>query len=123
MSLSISEMSKKKDIKKVVNQKIVPLLARQKVAFWGAGDILDMIVNDGGLNTKDIDLLVDSSLGDSKHKKYNIHIQKPEVLCIYEPNIVIVLASSSEEEIAKRANKFGVRHVLRFSELLEQVRI
>jgi len=118
MSLNIED----KYAIKVVKQKINPLFERQKVAFWGIGNVLDILISKGNLKISDINFLIDTKYGDTLHPSYKIRIHQPEILRIYEPNIVIVL-SQPEEKIAKRANNFGVRHVLRISELVEQVMI
>jgi len=67
--------------------------------------------------------LVDKHLWDKIDKNQGIPIQRPEMLRLLEPNVVVALARSSEEAIAKTANRMGVRHVLRFNELMDQIRI
>ena len=53
------------------------------------------------------------------HGKYDI--KEPSYLKQYEPSIVFVLARSAENDIAKIAYKMGIRHVIKYSEIFEQV--
>ena len=109
-------------LKKLVDEKIRPLASRQKVAFWGASRIFDALVKYGALASSDVHILVDKYLAGIVDKTHGIAIERPERLRLTEPNVVIVLGNSAEDVIAKRAYELGVRHVVKFSELMDQVR-
>ncbi|MCJ2078269.1 class I SAM-dependent methyltransferase [Methylobacterium sp. E-016] len=106
---------------RLVETKLRPLAKRQRVAYWGAGRIFDALVKYGGLTSSDLHLLVDKYLAGLMPETHGIPIQRPETLRLHEPQVVIVLARSGESAIASRAYAMGIRHVLKFSELLEQV--
>ena len=113
----------RKLLQTLVEKKLKPLAKRQKVAYWGAGRIFDALLKYGGLTVNNVYALVDKHLWDKVDNSQGTNIQRPEILRILEPNVVVALARSSEETIAKTANRIGVRHVLRFNELMEQTRI
>tara|TARA_B100000315_G_scaffold168054_1_gene156573 strand:+ start:1328 stop:2512 length:1185 start_codon:yes stop_codon:yes gene_type:complete len=113
----------RKLLQTLVEKKLKPLAKRQKVAYWGAGRIFDALLKYGGLTVNNVYALVDKHLWDKVDNSQGTNIQRPEILRILEPNVVVALARSSEETIAKTAKRMGVRHVLRFNELMEQTRI
>lgn len=106
----------------IVDKKLRPLAKRQKVAYWGAGRIFDALVRYGGLGPQDVYCLVDRHLQGIVEKTHGLKIERPESLLIHEPQVIVVLARSAEELIARSAYSFGIRHVIKFSELLGQVR-
>ena len=107
-------------LKDLVENKLNPLLDKQKVGIWGAARIFDALVKYGKLNTKKVGILVDGHLWDKIDEAHGLKIHRPEYLRVYEPQVVLILARSAEENLAKRANLFGVRHVIRFNELMDQ---
>lgn len=108
-------------LRRLVDEKLRPLAARQKVAYWGAGRIFDALVKYGGLAAGDVHLLVDKHLSKLVAQTHDFPIHRPERLRIVEPHVVVVLARSGEDAIASRAHAMGTRNVLKFSELLAQV--
>lgn len=109
-------------LRRLVDEKLRPLGQRQKVAYWGAGRIFDALVKYGGLQAENVYMLVDRHLHGIVAQTHGVAIDKPERLRIREPQVCVVLGRSGEEAMARAAYAFGVRHVLKFSELLEQVR-
>lgn len=109
-------------LKRIVDEKLRPLGKRQKVGYWGAGRIFDALVNYGGLNSEDVYCLVDRHLYGIIPETHGIAIDRPETLRLSEPQVLVVLGRSAEELMARTAYAFGVRHVVKFSELMEQVR-
>lgn len=101
-----------------VASKLYEFMGRQKVVLWGAGRIFDALVRYGNLHTDRISGLVDSYLSKILPEVHGVAIRKPEFLRTAQPDVVIVLARSSTSEIVKAARRFGVRHVVTFSELL-----
>lgn len=111
----------RKLLKSVVEQKIRPLAARQKLGFWGAGRIFDSLVKYGGLRSDEVFCLVDRFLSGIVNETHGVNIQRPEMLRTLEPQVIIILGNSAEEEMARQAYEFGVRNVVKFSELMDQV--
>lgn len=109
-------------LKRMVDEKLRPLGTRQKVGYWGAGRIFDALVKYGGLESKDVYCLVDRHLYGIVAKAHGIAIERPEALRLQEPQVLVTLGRSAEDLMARTAYAFGIRHVLKFSELIEQVR-
>ena len=109
-------------LKWIVQEKLRPLGARQKVGYWGGGRILDTLLKYGGLRPDDIFCLVDSHLHKIVKETNGIRIERPEMLRILEPQVLVTLGRSSENLMAKSAYSFGIRHVVMFSELMGQAR-
>lgn len=109
-------------LKKIVTEKLHPLGKRQKVGYWGAGRIFDALVQYGELNKNDVYCLVDGYLHGLVKETHGIYIDRPENLRLHEPQVLVALGRSAEEFMAKTAYQFGIRHVIKFSELIAQVR-
>lgn len=95
------------------------LMARQKVAFWGATTIFDLLVKYGGLDATRVDLLVDSYVHKYLPTHHGVKVQEPSALRVIQPDVCIVLARFSAPVIGDLARKYGVRNVINFSDLLE----
>lgn len=108
-------------LKCLVETRLRPLGERQKVAYWGANRIFDALVSYGGLSKRDVFMLVDTYMSGKLDKSSGSPIEHPDYLRVREPQVCIVLARSSEDQIASQAYDMGVRHVLKYSELLDQV--
>lgn len=109
-------------LKWIVEEKLRPLGARQKVGYWGGGRILDTLIKYGGLRSDDIYCLVDAHLHKIIKETHGVRIERPEMLRILEPQVLVTLGRSAEEFMAKSAYSFGIRHVVKFSELMDQAR-
>lgn len=105
---------------RLIDECIAPFIERQKVAFWGAGRIFDALVKYGKLDTTRVQCLVDRHLWHIVHETHGVSIQRPEYLKRFEPQVVIILARSAASEITDEVRRFGVRHVVKFQDLLEQ---
>ena len=101
----------------LTDTKIIPLLSRQKIVFWGAGRIFDALVKYSHLGTEGFEL-VDEYLWKIVPKIHGIEVHRPEYLRISQPQVVIVLARSSADEIVSKARSFGCRNVIKFEDLL-----
>ena len=115
--------SNRKLLKKLVSLKIDPLLKKQKVGIWGASRTLDALIKYGDLDIEKVHVIVDSYLFDKIKVLGKIKIKEPSYLKQYEPSVVIVLARSAEDEISSLAYKMGVRHIIKYSEIFEQILI
>lgn len=101
-----------------VADKLYEFMGRQKVVLWGAGRIFDALVQYGNLRTDRIFGLVDSYLAKILQEVHGVPIRMPDSLRRAQPDVVVVLAKSSAEEIARTARRFGVRHVILLNDLL-----
>lgn len=105
----------------LVGSRMNPVIERQKCAIWGAGRTLDALIKFGSLKIDSRITIVDSYLHD-KIKILNEHkIYKPSFLKLVEPQVVFILANSAENHLAEKAYKMGIRHVIKFSEMLDQI--
>jgi hypothetical protein len=109
-------------LRRIVETKLTPLAARQRVAFWGAGRIFDALVKFGGLRSDQIYALLDRFLGGIVAEIHGLKVQAPDTLKRLEPDVVVVLGRSSEDAMVQEAHAHGVRHVIKFSDLFDQCR-
>jgi SAM-dependent methyltransferase len=103
---------------KLASQKIQALISRQKVAFWGAGRQFDALIRFGGIDTSKIKFLVDEHLWKYLKEVHGVTIHRPEELKIYQPQIVVILARGSEDEIARKARRLDIKNVIKLRDLL-----
>ena len=109
------------NLNRLVKLRMVPVLKRQKCAIWGAGRTLDALIKFGSLKIDSRITIVDSYLYD-KIKILDEHqIHKPSFIKLVEPQVVFILANSAEDQLAEKAYKMGIRHVIKFSEMLDQI--
>lgn len=90
-----------------------------KVAFWGANTLMDLMVKYGGLDPKRVQFLADDYMADCISHLHGIEIHKSEDFRIYQPDVVIVLARFNADLLAEKARRFGVRNVVKFTDLME----
>jgi len=105
----------------LVKSRIEPVLERQKCAIWGAGRTLDALIKFGSLKIDSRITIVDSYLHDKIKILDEYQIHKPSFLKLVEPQVVFILANSAENQLAEKAYKMGIRHVIKFSEMLDQI--
>ena len=105
----------------LVRSRMEPVLERQKCAIWGAGRTLDALIKFGSLKIDTRITIVDSYLHDKIKIIDEYQICKPSFLKIVEPQVVFILANSAEDQLAQKAYKMGIRHVIKFSEMLDQI--
>jgi hypothetical protein len=102
---------------KGVAARLQQFIARQRVAFWGAGRIFDALVRYGNLQVGQ-STLVDEYLWKILPSVHGVPIHRPEYLKMVQPQVVIVLARSSANEIMTKARNLGIKNVIKFSDLL-----
>jgi 2-polyprenyl-3-methyl-5-hydroxy-6-metoxy-1,4-benzoquinol methylase len=108
-------------LRRMVQDKIVPLSERQRVGFWGAGRIFNALVKYGGLKLEHVHCLVDEYLWQIIDNNEGIPINKPESLKSSEPQVLVILGRSSADDMRKQAHAMGIRHVIPFRDLIAQV--
>lgn len=103
---------------KVLVKNLEEFIARQKVVFWGGGRIFDSLVVYGGLKTDHILGVIDKYLRNIIPVVHGVPLKGPEYLRTLSPDVVIILAKSSADEIEKEVRSYGVRHVIKFRDIL-----
>ena len=99
-------------------RKVNRIMEGQSVAFWGANTLLDLMVKYGEFDpTKRGFRLVDSYIQGGM-EVHGVPIQDPIILRVFQPDVCIVLARFSADEIVAQARKFGIRNVIKFMDLL-----
>jgi SAM-dependent methyltransferase len=99
-----------------------PFMERQKVAFWGAGRIFDALVRYGGLKPEKLCCLVDEYLSGLISSSHQVAIKDANFLRAAQPDVIVILARSSTNEIAAKARRFGFKKIIQFADLLSQAK-
>lgn len=89
-----------------------------RVAFWGANTLMDLMIKYGGLDKSRIDFLADDYMSECISDLHGIPIHHSNEFRIYQPDVVVILARFSADAMAKRAQRFGVRNIIKFTDLL-----
>ena len=105
-------------IKGVVSKVNDLLDTGMKVAFWGANTLMDLMIKYGGLDPKRVQFLADDYMVDCIPFLHEIPIHSSEEFRIFQPDVVIVLARFNADLLAEKARKFGVRNVVKFTDLM-----
>lgn len=111
-------LTKNREKLKAVAAKLDTFMDRQKVAFWGGGRIFDALVRYGGLHAEKAACVIDRYLADKIDQVHNVKLQKPEAIKMVDPQVVVILAKSSTDEIYQEVRNSGVRHVIKFEDLI-----
>jgi len=101
-----------------VGAKLNEFMQRQKVAFWGAGRLFDALVKFGGLDANRASAVIDTYLAPILPRIHGVEVHTPEHLKWSPPDVVVILARSSAEEISRAVLRFQIRHIIRFKDLL-----
>ena len=106
---------------KRIAERLNALMERQRVGFWGGGRIFDALVTFGGLRTDRIHVLVDAYIGRYVKQVHGIDLNLPEALKAKVPQVLVVLAKSSTDDIVRQARTHGITNVVTFSQLYQSV--
>jgi SAM-dependent methyltransferase len=101
----------------------IDAMAPRKVAVWGAGRLLNNLIENGGLKPHTLAAVVDKNATRYTKEAYGIPLSPPEILSRLKPDIVVVLARNLEDQIRQEA----VAHVpgaevIAYAELLERAK-
>jgi 2-polyprenyl-3-methyl-5-hydroxy-6-metoxy-1,4-benzoquinol methylase len=100
---------------------IEKMTENNNVAFWGGGRIFDALVRYGDLKTDRVLFAIDEFIGKYVTEFHGVKIMTSNNLNeYYDVDIFIVLARSSELEIAKKIYNMGYKKVKIFSELFSE---
>lgn len=104
---------------RLVSSKLNELAKRQRVAYWGGGRIFDALVTYGKLDTTSIIGVIDTYLAKYLDSVHGVPMKLPTALRLLQPDVVVILAQSSTEEIEAGTRSFGIRHVIRFADVFQ----
>lgn len=104
-----------------IADRLYEFTGRQRVVVWGAGRIFDALVHYGEFKTDRLAGIVDSYVYKHGLKHRNIPVLSPSALRTIDPHVVVILAKSSTDMIEKECRQYGVRHVIKFSDLLRSI--
>lgn len=99
--------------------KIEFLVGRQKVAFWGAGRQLDAFLRHTGFDPRRVGAVIDEHLHGIIGDVRGAAVRPPDVLRTLSPQVVVAFARQAFPEIARRCRSYGVKNVIKFSDLLD----
>jgi 2-polyprenyl-3-methyl-5-hydroxy-6-metoxy-1,4-benzoquinol methylase len=98
-------------------------MAPRKVAVWGAGRLLNSLINNGGLKPHALAAVVDKHLVRYTNQAHGIRLTTPEDLSRVKPDVVVVMSRAFAEEIRREAQSRAPGcEVLAYSELLERAK-
>lgn len=89
---------------------------RYKVVVWGGGRIFDALVRFGGLNLKNIYLVVDKFLFRYVQELHGCKLESPRALEAEDPQTVLVYIASRDyaDEIRAEASAMGITRFIQF---------
>lgn len=79
----------------------------QGVALWGAGQLLDALVTDGGFDLKHAAAVVDENAAQIGQRVAGASVQCPDVLATLKPNVVVVMSRILSDAIREEATKLN----------------
>ncbi len=95
----------------------------QRVVIWGAGRLLNSLVQYGELNPRNLAGIVDKYLTKYTHNGYDVALMPPTAVGGLQPDVIVVMSRSFYDEIAQEArNRVPNAQVLSYSELLVNAR-
>jgi SAM-dependent methyltransferase len=110
------QLSTNQDRLRLISKQISELSSRISVAIWGTSRILDALVVHGGLKLDNLHL-VDDYLFNKISEVHGSKVHDSKSLVSVNPQLLIVLAKGSVEEIRKQARSLGVERIMTFDEL------
>ena len=103
--------------------RIIDNMAPRKVAVWGAGRLLNSLINHGGLKPQALAAVVDKHLIRYAHEAHGVRLTPPEDLARVKPDVVVVMSRSFASEIREEAQARAPGcEVLAYAELLERAK-
>jgi SAM-dependent methyltransferase len=81
----------------------------RKIAIWGAGRLLDCLVEFGGLEPKRLAAVVDAHLTRHVSTVHGAPLSRPGDLVALDPDMIVIMSRSFEAEIADHARKVAPR--------------
>jgi SAM-dependent methyltransferase len=98
--------------------KIDFLIERQRVAIWGAGRQLDAFIKYGPFDLSRVQAVVDEHLHGIVQHIHGFPISSASCLRVVSPQVLVVFANASFQEISDKARRYGIKNVIKFSDLI-----
>jgi 2-polyprenyl-3-methyl-5-hydroxy-6-metoxy-1,4-benzoquinol methylase len=103
--------------------RMIDAMAPRKVAIWGAGRLLNSLIENGGLRPQALAAVVDKHLIRYASEAHGIRLTSPEDLTRVKPDVVVVMSRSFADEIRTEAQARAPGcEVLAYAELLERAK-
>ena len=103
--------------------RLIDGMAPRKVAIWGAGRLLNSLIQNGGLRPQALAAVVDKNLIRYASEAHGIRLTAPEDLTRLKPDVVVVMSRSFANEIRKEAQERAPGcEVIAYADLLEQAK-
>jgi SAM-dependent methyltransferase len=103
--------------------RMIDAMAPRKVAVWGAGRLLNSLINNGGLRPQALAAVVDKHLIRYAHEAHGIRLTPPEDLGRVKPDVVVVMSRSFADEIRIEAQARAPGcEVLAYADLLARAK-
>jgi 2-polyprenyl-3-methyl-5-hydroxy-6-metoxy-1,4-benzoquinol methylase len=83
--------------------RMIDAMAPRKVAVWGAGRLLNSLIQNGGLKPASLTAIVDKHLVRYAQDSHGIRLTAPTDLANLKPDIVVVMSRSFASEIREEA--------------------
>ena len=103
--------------------RLIDGMAPRRVAIWGAGRLLNSLIENGGLRPEALAAVVDKNLIRYSSEAHGIRLTAPEDLGRLKPDVVVVMSRSFANEIRVEAQQRAPGcEVVSYSELLHRAK-
>lgn len=98
-------------------------MAPRRVAIWGAGRLLNSLIENGGLKPQTLAAVVDKNLIRYASEAHGVKLTAPEELSTIRPDVVVVMSRSFANEIRTEAQMRAPGcEVIAYADLLQRAR-
>ena len=98
-------------------------MAPRRVAIWGAGRLLNSLIENGGLKPQGLAAVVDKNLIRYASEAHGVKLTAPEELSTIRPDIVVVMSRSFASEIRAEAQvRAPGCEVIAYADLLQRAK-
>lgn len=103
--------------------RIIDNMAPRRVAIWGAGRLLNSLIENGGLKPQALAAVVDKNLIRYASEAHGVKLSAPEALTALRPDVVVVMSRSFADEIRAEAQQRAPGcEVIAYGELLQRAK-
>lgn len=104
--------------------RIIHGMAPRRVAIWGAGRLLNSLIENGGLKPQSLAAVVDKNLIRYATEAHGVKLTSPEDLSAIKPDVVVVMSRSFANEIRTEAQMRAPGcEVIAYADLLQRARL
>jgi SAM-dependent methyltransferase len=103
--------------------RMIDAMAPRKVAVWGAGRLLNSLIDNGGLKPTSLAAVVDKHMIRYTSEAHGIRLTPPEDLHRVKPDVIVVMSRSFADEIREEAETRAPGcEVIAYAELLNRAK-